>query len=849
MSMAFVTAPAAERTLTVGDYLLGAVELSLAAGALAFGAYRLRALLLGGWSGAPARLAELVLGVTGLILISEALGTFGGFGEGAMLAALVSVGIAAGLLAGETAAGRRRAAIAPPAPPSWGPARVVAVFACAALAAGWMVPTLGALAAGMDRADSLWYHMPLAARFVQTGFLGHIYFFDPVFLASFYPANSEVVHAVPILFFGRDIVSPLVNLGWLSVALLAAWCVGRPYGLGPQALIGASIALGSQSLVEFQAGEALNDITGVAFVLCAVAILVNGYAAGPDPGPATGAVAPKRTQAPLGTGRAPRGTASVSSDTEPVPTEPVPGGTEPVPRGTEPVPRGAEPVPTEPVPRGSEPVPSDTEALPSGTEALPSGTRAGTHWVSGSASGTGAPAALASGRAIAPPALSIAGLAAGLAAGVKLSFLAPVAALTVAVVVIAPRAARLRSAALWGLPMLAAGGYWYARNLIAVGNPIPYIASVGPISLPAPARDFQLRPDFAVVHYWNDTGVWRHWFAPGLDESFGTLWPLTVAGMIAVAVFALWRGRDPILRALGAFVIVTAIAYVFTPLTAAGEEGEPISFVWNVRYLAPAVAVGFAILPCLPAFRATPGRRTATLVSLAVLLAFTVGSLVQWKQGHTKGAVAAAVLVVAATATLVLLRSRGVLGPAARPRIRVALAVGALGIAVAAGYAEQDHYLTHRYEDTGRVQDLAGAVRWSRDVRDARIALGGIRGVFTQYPFYGTDLSNRVQWLGERGPHDDYLRIPNCRQWRRAIDAGRYTHVVTTFDPYLPGNLRNSPEGRWTQSDPNTRVILRDGPVRVFDVSGPLDPAGCKGQRPLTQAQLHSVPNLAGTRG
>ena len=67
---------------------------------------------------------------------------------------------------------------------------------------------------------------------------------------------------------------------------------------------------------------------------------------------------------------------------------------------------------------------------------------------------------------------------------------------------IAPRTTRLRTAALWIVPMLAAGGYWYVRNLIAVGNPIPYVGSVGPISLPAPVRDFHLRPDFAVVHYW-----------------------------------------------------------------------------------------------------------------------------------------------------------------------------------------------------------------------------------------------------------------------------------------------------------------------------------------------------------
>src|SRR5204862_7533129 len=120
------------------------------------------------------------------------------------------------------------------------------------------------------------------------------------------------------------------------------------------------------------------------------------------------------------------------------------------------------------------------------------------------------PAAATTGRAIPGGALAVAGVAAGLAAGVKLSFLAPVAALTIGVIVIAPRATRLRTATLWVVPMLAAGGYWYARNLFAVGNPIPYIGSIGPISLPAPVRDFPLRPDFAVVHHCNDTGVCRH---------------------------------------------------------------------------------------------------------------------------------------------------------------------------------------------------------------------------------------------------------------------------------------------------------------------------------------------------
>jgi hypothetical protein len=750
---AFYTAAPGDRTLAAGAYLLGAAELAALIGALAFGAYRVRRLLLPAWSGAPARLVEIVLGATGLVWVSEVLGTFGGFEEYAVLGAGIAVGLAAGLIATRLARDRV-AAPAPPSPPSWNVAQVVAVLACAAVAAGWMVPTLGTFAAGMDRSDSLWYHMPLAAKFVQTGYLGHIYFFDPVFLASFYPANSEVTHAVPILFFARDIVSPVMNLGWLGLALLAAYCIGRPYGLGPQAMVGSAIGLGSQSLVEFQAGEALNDITGVAFILAAVAILVNGHAA-------------SRTAM---SGR------PVAPDGEP-------------------------------------------------------------------------PTPLVTGREIAPAVLAMAGIAAGFAAGVKLSFLAPVAVLTVGVIVIAPGSARLRATLAFVIPSLVAGGYWYLRNLIAVGNPIPYIGHVGPISLPAPVRDFQLRPDYAVVHYWNDTGVWSHWFAPGLHESFGTLWPATLIGMLATAIFAIWRGREPILRVLGAFVIVTTVAYVFTPLTAAGEQGQPISFVWNVRYLAPAVTVGLAILPCLPAARATARRRVAVLTALCIVLAFTVGSLVQWKQGHIKGAVAAGVLVVVLAAAIALAHRRYWFKGPDRWWARIAVGAAAAIAIVASGYIGQRHYLEHRYENTGQTQDLASALRWTRDIRDARIAIGGIRGVFTQYPFYGTDLSNEVQWLGKRGPHDAYNRIPDCRQWRSAIDAGGFTHVVTTFDPYFPGTSRNSPEGRWTGSDPNAHLVLRDGPVRVFELRGPLDPARCAGQKPLSRAQLHRVPNLNSNLG
>ena len=118
-----------------------------------------------------------------------------------------------------------------------------------------------------------------------------------------------------------------------------------------------------------------------------------------------------------------------------------------------------------------------------------------------------------------------------------------------------------------------------------------------------------------------------------------------------------------------------------------------------------------------------------------------------------------------------------------------------------------------------------------------------MRAIFTQYAFYGPDLSNHVQWLGSQTAHDGYARIPTCRQWYSAVNAGDYQYVVATHDPYDPGLLRTTPESSWTGADPNAQLVVREGPVHIFKLSGPLDPANCAGQKPLTNHQLHGVPD------
>ena len=705
-------------TLSAGSYLAGALELAVIVGALAFAAWRVRGLVLGGWSGPPARLAEAVMAFVGLLWLSELLGTLGLFEDAPMIVGAVAIALAAELV------GRRVTPARGPAPQA--PAASRAAWVCAAIvtagvAAGWMVPTLASLAGGMDRADTLWYHMPLATKFVQTGHLGTIFHFDPIFFASYYPANSEVAHAVGILAFSRDIVSPLINLGWLALGLLSAYCIGRPYGVGPVSLIGGSIALGSQQLVEFQAGEALNDITGVAFLLAAVAILVNGYAS-----------AARRSNAVI----------------------------------------------------------------------------------------------------------AVAGLAAGVAAGIKLSFLAPVGALFVGVVVIARRGERVGTALWFGVPALLAGGYWYLRNLVAIGNPIPF-TSWGPLHLPTPPRDFELRDPFAVVHYWNDTDVWKDWFFPGLHDSFGLFWPLVILAFVGAGIWALWRGTEPLARVLGAVILFTAVAYVFTPLTAAGEPGQPIAFEWNVRYIAPAAAIGLALLPTLPAALQSARARLITLAALAVLAVVTIGSLVQWKQGHVKGAVAAGIGVLVVWGVIAWARDSGRLDSAVPRRYAAGVALLAAIAALGAGWWEQRHYLERRYQQLSPALDIAPAARWARGIHDSKIAISGVRGVFNQYPFAGVDLSNDVQWLGEDGPDGAYLRIPTCAEWRQALADGNYRYVVTMYDPYNPGALTDTKEGLWTRRDPSSRELLREGPVSVFELTGPPDPSKCDDLPDLSPPELN----------
>ena len=218
--------------LSFGSYLLGAAQLVVLLGASRrSAAYRLRARLLPGWRGAPARLVETIVAIGLLIWLSELLGTFGLFYAGRPRRRRrpcwrgSSPGCAGGgggtgaprSAAGGAVSGPLREA-APTAAGGRGPRRAGRLVprrdggVIAIVVFHWAMTTKHALDRGIFNFDSLWYHMPFSADMAQCHSVTGMHHVETVFTNWFYPQNSELLHAVGILLTGRDTLSPVHQL-------------------------------------------------------------------------------------------------------------------------------------------------------------------------------------------------------------------------------------------------------------------------------------------------------------------------------------------------------------------------------------------------------------------------------------------------------------------------------------------------------------------------------------------------------------------------------------------------------------------------------------------------------------
>ena len=284
----------------------------------------------------------------------------------------------------------------------------------------------------------------------------------------------------------------------------------------------------------------------------------------------------------------------------------------------------------------------------------------------------------------------------------------------------------------------------------------------------------------------------------------------------------LLRDRVAVLRVLGFVVLASAVAYLFTPLTASGLEGKPIGFASNLRYLgARARARPRAASPSRSGTAPKPPRRPSRLLVIA---------LSRSRSPATRCATASARARADGRR-----RGRGRLRwrrrcarsgrvprlGRARPRVAIAAVRDRRGRAIACSA----NYLDDRYASDCGIGEPGldvGLHRGPATSRDARIATITIR----QYPLYGGDLSNHVQYVGERGSDDSFTPITSCDAWRRAINAGDYDYVVTASNIPSP-DAKRPPEAAWTGDDPAAKQIVHDGPISVFRLDGELDPADC----------------------
>jgi hypothetical protein len=737
--------------MSTSRYLLGAAELAVMAAALGLGAYHLRALLVPAWTGALGRLAEIVIGFSMLILIAELVGVLGLFEPVPLVVGSVIAGGVTTLLV------RRRGL---PEVPRGTEVRAspimvgIGIAAAALVVIHWAHPAGQALDQGMYYQDTTWYHMSFSARFDQTGHIGPLHFTDPLKLAVwFYPQNSEVLHGVGITTLDTDFLSPLINLMWCALCLLAAWCVGRPYGIGGVTVLGAAVVLDSDMMVGSQAGQAPNDVMGLFFLMAALAFLVDGAA----------------TAHALREAAKANGGTTTSSNPEETGEMGV-----------------VEDIPVEGDPR----VLATVGAGP----------------------------------------LFMAGLAAGMGIGTKITLLATIAAFTIGVAILGGRRHWLRALGIWLGGVVITCGFWYGRNFVYALNPFPQIRKIGPIHLPGPDQvNLYPRPPHKLSEYYNDPLVWTHKLTPVLHERLGPLWPAILLVVVVALVWAFIKGGSALMRILAATGAVAGIAYIFTPLTASGQPYDGSGFDANLRYVSPVLMVGFLLLPLIPWFR--HGRRPWILLGLFTILLIQ-GTVDQssWDFDHHLSSVGLAFLIVGVP-ILLAWGFRARLNPILLVSLGLAVAIGA----VALGRVRENYYLDHRYVTAAR-PPLGGGFRaspewqplqdWGRETSHKRIGVFGRASAFGQYFFYGNDLTNHVQYLGDEGNHGTFRPIYTCAGWRQAINEGHYDYVVTTPAIGVIESV-SPPQNLWTSSDSNVRTVIQSGPAAVYKINGRLDPSTC----------------------
>lgn len=349
---------------------------------------------------------------------------------------------------------------------------------------------------------------------------------------------------------------------------------------------------------------------------------------------------------------------------------------------------------------------------------------------------------------------------------------------------------------------LVGGGFWYIRNAVLAGSPVPTISLPG---LPHVDLGATGTYSFSVVHYLFDGSVVRHVYLPGLGRAVGVAWPLLLVAAVLTPILVLvLRGETANRRLLAAVSLLGLLGYAITPTGAFGPPGHPLLFWLNTRYAAAPVALALVLgVTAAVWFRSRIlfGGLVAVLVALGVQDVWSTGSGRQPMSRYPVSLLACLLVsAVGAAVALVIV---------ARPHVFRTLALLVTGVIVIAGVG-------------------VSAARMATHDASPRAPLAGIRPAVTQLdPHVLAESGNafpyvliapslrRVVVLGRELAHGGFETFRTCTEFRAALHrSGADALVVAGPAPGSP----LPPEAGWARSDPQLTEVASSPGALLYRV-------------------------------
>jgi hypothetical protein len=333
--------------------------------------------------------------------------------------------------------------------------------------------------------------------------------------------------------------------------------------------------------------------------------------------------------------------------------------------------------------------------------------------------------------------------------------------------------------------VLAVGGIWLVRNLVAYDDPLYPVRVPGLFDAPPdPTRQFY---GATIASYLTNTDALRHDILPALWRDVGLVAIVALVGAVATAVAALRGGvsrvRDATTAAqvaIGIAALLIVVVYAITPYSALGPPGHPALVSANTRYVVPAIALAAAVT----AMGLTRASRRVAMTGEVLVLAAIALSLHYGPRPPGVRTVVAFVGLAGVAAVILRRDALSRLG-GGRPRLVAGVAVAVLVVAGSVtGLALQRRALSPRY---ARDDATFAFLQAAPALRVGIVGAWSDAGPPPVYPAGGPRMRHRVAYIGaivrgqlERARSADEFRRELNRKQSDVLLVGKLpTHELT----------------------------------------------------------------------